>query len=284
MQSIEFYTDYRLYLRDFYDSKKRESKAFSYRNFCRKAALKSPSIYREVVEGKRNLTHATINAFIAGLNLSERDGRFFENLVLFNQSKNENTKKKYLAILRGLRYRKPQRQIPVHLFEFYDKWYNPVIRELATAIDWHGDYSLLARSVQPSIKISDARESVEMLLRLGFIRKENDNVYRIADPDITTGAEVNSLAIRQLNRNYARLGLEAIDRFPPSQRDISSVVFGIPHSKVHIFKKELAEFRRRMIELAESSGQEKTDSFYTLVLELFPIAFASDPKGGNSAS
>ncbi|MBN2037371.1 MAG: TIGR02147 family protein [Chitinispirillaceae bacterium] len=270
MQSLEFYTDYRAFLSDFYNQKKKSSRYFSYRQFCLKSGLKSPSIYREVAAGKRNLTSASIASFVKGLGLSERDGRFFENLVLFNQAKSEEAKKKHLAILRGLRYRKPQKLIPVHLFEYYEKWYHPVIRELAVAMEWNNDFSLLAKSVHPPIKTLEARESVELLLTLGFLKKKNGGGYAQADPDITTGAEVNSLAVRALNREYARLGLEAIDRFPPSQRDISSVIMAVPRSRLADLKREIADFRKRIVTLT-GDGSIKPDSFYSLVVEFFPV-------------
>lgn len=280
MQPIEFYTDYRIYLNDYYKYKKKASGFFSYRQFCMKAGLKSPSIYREVVAGKRNLTLQTIGAFIKGLGLSDRDGKFFENLVLFNQAKTEEAKRKYLSILRGLKYRKPQKLIPVHLFEYYEKWYNPVIRELAVTVDWKGDFSLLARSVNPPIKTSQARESVELLLRLGFLKKDNGN-FAQTSPDITTGAEVNSLLIRQLNREYARMGLEAIDRFPPSERDISSIIMGIPRSKLTEFKQAIVDFRKRIVGLADTES-EGADSFYSLVVEFFPVGQSISSQESNN--
>lgn len=83
-----------------------------------------------------------------------------------------------------------------------------------------------------------------------------------------------------MNRHFAQLGLEAIDRFPPSKRDISSVVLGVPKSKLPLLKKEIRNFHRHMIELAECDDNETTDSFYTLVHELYPIACAHDPKRG----
>ncbi|HEX2958345.1 MAG TPA: TIGR02147 family protein [Chitinispirillaceae bacterium] len=270
MQPIEFYTDYRIYLSDYYHYKKKTSGFFSYRQFCIKAGLKSPSIYREVVSGKRNLTPSTIASFIKGVGFSERDGKFFENLVFFNQAKSEESKKKYLAILRGLRYRKPQKLIPVHLYEYYEKWYHPVIRELAAAFDWNDDFAILGRAVNPAIKTSEARESVELLLRIGFLKKLENGSYVQTSPDITTGAEVNSLSIRQLNRTYARLGLEAIDRFPPSERDISSIIMGIPKCKLTELKQVIVDFRKRIIELADNESEE-IDSFYSLVIELFPV-------------
>jgi uncharacterized protein (TIGR02147 family) len=277
MKSIEYYTDYRTFLSDFYREKKNASPLFSYRTFCRMAELKSPSIFKEVVSGKRGLTSETIFAFSKGLRLAPRDARFFENLVLFNQAKNEEAKKKYLTILRGLRYRKPQKQIPVHLFEYYENWYHPVIRELVVSMQWNNDYSILAKAVAPTIKTSEARESVSLLLRLGFIRRESDGTYTQTDPDITTGPEVNSIAVRQLNRRYAQLGVEAIDRFPPSQRDVSSIIMGIAGDKLPLLKQEIIDFRKRLISLTE--GEKGIDEYFALVLEFFPVARTEQGKG-----
>jgi uncharacterized protein (TIGR02147 family) len=162
------------------------------------------------------------------------------------------------------------------LYEFYEKWYNPVIRELAVALDWKGNYGVLAKSVIPSIKTSEARESVDLQLRLGFLRKKSDDAYVQTDPDISTGPEVNSLAVRQMNRFFAHLGEEAIDRFPPDERDVSSLIMGIPRNKLPQLKQEIVEFRKRLVGLAGLAGpadpSEGADSFYSLVVELFPIA------------
>jgi uncharacterized protein (TIGR02147 family) len=279
MKSVEYYTDYRAFLSDYYKEKKTVSPLFSYRAFCRKAGLKSPSIYKEVASGKRGLTSETIVAFLKGLGLSPRDSRFFENLVLFNQAKNEESKKKYLAILRGLCYRKSQKQIPVHLFEYYENWYNPVIRELAVSMQWNDDYSMLAKAVVPAIKTSEARESVALLLRLGFIRKKPDGTYIQSDPDITTGAEVSSLAVRQLNRRYAQLGVESVDRFPPSKRDVSSVIMGIANDKLPMLKQEIADFRKRLVGLAGDG--EGIDGYYAFVMEFFPVARTTGKEDAN---
>jgi uncharacterized protein (TIGR02147 family) len=276
MRDIEFYTDYRKFLSDFYAEKKKSSSGYSYRDFCLKAGLGSPSIYREVVSAKRNLSRAAISAFIRGLGLSEKDGRFFENLVLFNQAKTEHAKKKHIAILQGLRYKKPRKIIPVHLYEFYEKWYHPVIRELAVAMDWKDDFGMLAKCVIPQIKTSEARESMALQLSLGFLRKAADGGYVQTDPDISTGSEVNSLAVRQMNRCFAQFGVEAIDRFPVSERDVSSLVMGVPQSMLPQLKQEIADFRRKLIDLAGAA--KAVDGVYTVVVELFPVGKAFPVK------
>lgn len=277
MQALEFYTDYRRYLSDFYQRKKKESPAFSYRKFCIRSGLKSPSIYREVMLGKRNLTPSTISAFIKGLGLSKRDGKFFENLVFFNQAKSEDAKKSHLSILRKLRRHRPQKLLPIHLFGYYEKWYNPIIRELAAALDWRGDYGLLANYVNPPISVPEAKESVRLLLRLGLLKKNSNGKYIQTDPNITTGPEIKSLAVKQMNRDYARLGMEASDRYPASERDISSVVMAVSRQDLPKLKREAADFRKRIIEIVDGGG-DKADHFYLLVVELFPVGRPGSPQ------
>ena len=63
---------------------------------------------------------------------------------------------------------------------------HPVIREIAVAMDWKEDFSLLS---------------------LGLLRKDEKGKYVQTSADITTGPEVNSLAVKGMNREYTRLGI-----------------------------------------------------------------------------
>ncbi len=74
MERIEHYEDFRAYLRDFYDDRKKRSPYFSYRTFARKAGLTSPSHFKEVVDGTRKLTAKTI-----GIDLEDREQWFREH-------------------------------------------------------------------------------------------------------------------------------------------------------------------------------------------------------------
>jgi uncharacterized protein (TIGR02147 family) len=152
MERIEHYTDYRAYLHDFYEDRKKRLPIFSYRYFCIKAGLKSPTLYKEVVEGKRNLTSKTIVRFSRGLGLSSPDAEYFMALVYFNQSKSDDEKQKLLERMRGLRRKIHQQVVPLDLYEYYSCWHYPVLRELACVLDWHGDYGILANTVLPKIR------------------------------------------------------------------------------------------------------------------------------------
>lgn len=279
MLRIEYYSDYRRFLKDLYEDRKKRFPFFSNRYFCRKAGIKSPSLLKEVIDGKRNLTDKTIPAFAKGFSLTENDAKFFTLLVHFNQSTDTQTKQQLLEQMRGLTRKVKQEVVPADHYAYYAKWYNPVIRELACLLDWHGNYALLARSVSPPIKKSEAKKSVELLLELGFLEKKEDGSFTQNHPAITTGREVTSLGVRALNRELAKLGTEAIENFPPSERDISSLTIGISRKSFGLIKQEIQEFKNRVVRIVDDDTD--ADQVHNLNIQLFPLSVKVKKKDRN---
>lgn len=270
MKRIEYYSDYRTYLKDFYTDKKEHCSYFSNRYFCKKAGIKSPSLLKEVIEGKRNLTEKTIPAFVKGLGLNENDAKFFTLLVRFNQNKNPLEKQQTLEQMRGLTRVITQEVIPVDHYAYYSKWYNPVIRELACILDWNENYTLLAKSVNPPIKKTEAKESIALLIKLGLLIRSKTGIYTQSHPAITTGREVTALGVRSLNRHLSCMGTEAIDRFPPNERDISSLTIGISKRSYSIIKQEIQEFKNRIIRIVDDD--KNSDGVYNINVQFFPVS------------
>ena len=276
MKRIEYYSNYRKFLKDLYADKKKRFSFFSNRYFCRKSGVKSPSLLKEVIEGKRNLTDKTISAFAKGFGLNENDTKFFNLLVFFNQSKDPQVKQQLLEQMRGLTRKVKQEAIPIDLYAYYSKWYHPVIRELACILDWKEDFSILARSVSPPIKKTEARKSVTLLLELGFLIKTNDGKYKQSHPAITTGREVTSVGVRSLNRRLSVMGTEAVDRYPPSERDITSLTIGISKKSYSLIKEEIQEFKNRVIRIVDDD--KESNRVYNLNVHLFPLSEKSKKK------
>ncbi len=270
MQRIEYYSDYRIFLTNLYENRKKRFPFFSSRYFCRKAGIKSPSLLKEVIDGKRNLTDKTIPAFAKGFSLTENDANFFNLLVHFNQSSDPQTKQQLLEQMRGLTRKVKQEVVPADQYAYYTKWYNPVVRELACLLDWKGDYGVLARSVAPPIKKTEARKSVELLLELGFLEKAEDGTYTQSHPAITTGREVTSLGVRALNSELSKMGTEAIERIPPTERDISSLTIGISRKSFSLIKQEIQEFKNRVIRIVDDD--KDSNQVHNLNVQLFPLS------------
>jgi uncharacterized protein (TIGR02147 family) len=270
MERIEYYSDYRVYLKDYYTDRKQRLSVFSYRYFCMKAGIKSPTLYKEVVEGKRNLTSKTMAQFAKGMGLSSSDSEYFYTLVHFNQSKSPDEKQKLLERMRGLRRKITQHVVPLDLYEYYSSWHYPVIRELACLLRWNDDYSILANAIIPKIKKSEAKQAVTFLLDKQFLKRTKDGTFTQTNPAISSGTEVTSIGVRAFNEIMAQRGKEAIRKFPPTIRDVRTLVIGISKKNYSLIKEETREYLDRIIRIVDDD--KESDRVYNLNIHLFPLS------------
>ncbi|MBN1604266.1 MAG: TIGR02147 family protein [Chitinispirillaceae bacterium] len=278
MERIETYTDYRKFLRDFYEDRKRHLSIFSYRYFCIKAGIKSPTLFKEVVDGKRNLTSTTIPAFIKGLGLGPVDAQYFIALVHFNQSKGNDEKTQYLEQMRSLKQKVPREIVPIDQYAFYSRWYYLVLRELACIIPWEGDYGVLAKKIDPPIKKSEVQEGIKFLLQKGFLSIDKDGKYIQTKRAITSGSEVSSMGIRSFNETMTRRGADAINKYPATIRDVRTMVVGISSETYELIKEEIREFMDRVAKLVDNDT--RSDMVYNLGVQFFPLTNTKTGESG----
>lgn len=267
METLDRYSDYRQYLKDFYADRKKRSPTFSYRQFSQKAGIRSPSLMREVSEGRRNLTETSIQQFIKGLGLTETDARFFTALVHYNQAQDVETRQQWLDGMRGLRRRVKAAFVPLERHEYYSRWYIPVVRELACRIDWKGDFRKLAQRLRPAISALEARQAVDLLVRMGFL-EEREGRWIQPDPALTTGHEVDSSHVRAGNLQFATMGAESIEQLAPSHRDVSTIVVGISSDGFRRIKEEIRLFKERVARIAEDD--DAADGVFAVNVQLVP--------------
>lgn len=273
---LEFYTDYRQFLKDYYEERKRASKSFSYRQFCLKAGIRSPSLFLEVAEGRRNLTEASILQFAKGLNLTESDTHLFSVLVHYSQAKDSRNKQRWFEDLRGLRRRVEVVTVPLDRHDYYARWYHPVLRELACCREWEDDPSRLGKMVRPPLSAKQTKEAIALLINLGFLIKDREGRWHQPSQALTTGSEVDSLLVRSCNRQFAELAAESFDSVPPPLRDSSSMVIGIGAAGFRRIKEEIRHFKDRIARIAED--ETSPDRVYSLNLHFLPH---SQPEGSS---
>jgi uncharacterized protein (TIGR02147 family) len=270
MERIETYTDYRQYLKDYYEDRKSRLSVFSYRYFCIKSGLKSPTLFKEIVDGKRNLTSKNLPHFIKGLDLMPLDAQYFIALVHFNQSKSMEEKTQYLEQMQGLKRKIPRDVVPIDQYAFYSRWYLLVLRELACILPWKGDYAMLAKAVDPPIKKSEAQAGIQFLVQKGFIMLQDDGTYRQTKRAITSGSEVTSIGVRTFNEKMTRRGADAINEYSQAVRDIRTMVIGISAESYPLIKDEIREFMDRVARIVDND--RKSDRVYNLGVQLFPVS------------
>src|SRR4051812_35357408 len=123
------YTDYRKYLRDYYEAKRAALKSFTHRHISQAVGFKSTGTFAQILQGKTNISTQTIAHFVDFLGHKKDEADYFELLVLFNQSKGHAEKKRYFEKILSF----PKSNLKVvesGQYAFYEKWYYSVTREV----------------------------------------------------------------------------------------------------------------------------------------------------------
>lgn len=269
MNPIHEYSDYRLFIKDYYEERKAENPNFSYRYLAQKAGINSAPFFKFLIEGKRNLTQETLAKVAVALKLDEQEREYFEHLVFFNQAKTVKDKSRYFDKLIALQKARNTLRIASEKYAYFSEWYHCAIRELAAMADFRDDFLKLGNALKPPISALRAQESVELLLRLGFLRKENGR-YVQAEPLLSTGYGIEDYQIIRFQIKMLRMAIEAFDRTHAAERSTSSLTFGLSRETFRAVVKEMRAFRARLMELA--GKDEAPERVYHLNMGLFPLS------------
>lgn len=272
MNTVYEYSDYRLFIKDYYEERKAENPAFSYRYLAQKAGINSAPFFKFLIEGKRNLTHETVEKVATALKLDEKTREYFGNLVFFNQAKTAKDKGRFFDKLIALRKARDTQRIGGEKYEYFSEWYHCAIREFAAVGNFKDDFAKLGNALRPPISAFKAQESVDLLLRLGFLKKEGGR-YIQADPLLSTGYGVEDYQVIKFQIKMLRMAIEAFDRTTASERSMSSLTFSLSRSAYLTLVKEMRAFRARIMELV--GKDESPEMVYHLNIGLFPLSKAA---------
>ncbi len=222
-----------------------------------------------VMDGERNLGEVSLTKFINALGFNKEEQEFFRNLVYFNQSKTHHEKNHFYQAILKSRQTKLLKPIEQHQYEYYSTWYHPVIRELIESPEFDGTPKWLAQQLNPTIKTIDAKKSLELLEKLGFIECYDTNRWRQTEPIISTGPELKSLTFFNYHKNLLKISYSALDNVPAHLRDISAVTLGVSPQDIPLLKEKITAFRQELIETI--SHQSHSNSVVQVNIQLIPL-------------
>jgi uncharacterized protein (TIGR02147 family) len=264
------YLDYRAFLRDAYRDRKQHQRGFSYRWFSRRAGLSSPNFLKLVIDGKRNLTVASARRFAAAFDLNVTETAFFCDLVAFNQARSPAEKNEYYERIRASRRHREVRALDHHEFDYFSRWYYPAVRELVACKGFRDDPAWIARRLVPPITPAQARHALELLTKLGLLRRDADGTLRQGEMLVSTGPEVRSLAVGNFHRQMMERAAASIELVAREERDISGLTVALSDEACHRFKQRIVELRAELLQL--SAAETEATRVVQLNFQLFPLA------------
>jgi uncharacterized protein (TIGR02147 family) len=273
MVDLYAYTDYRKYLRDYYEAKRASAREFTHRHIAQAMGFKSTGTFAQILQGKTNIAPQTVAHFVRFLDLKKDEADYFELLVLFNQSKGHSEKKRYFE--RIISFPKSNlKQVDATQYAFYEKWYYSVIREVLAFHPFKDDYRELARLLEPPIATAEAQKAIKLLEELKLIRRNDRGVYEKSDPVITSGYDTRSLAVNQFIVETLDLAKGALDKLPREERSLSALTLSLPEDGYEMLEEKIKTFRRELLELARNCTDPKR--VIQVNFQIFPVTRKPD--------
>lgn len=268
MKTIFEYLDYRQFLADYIEERK--DRGISARAVSKRAGFKSPNYMQLIIEGRRNVSPASMAKLVDYFKFKGAEREFFEHLVLMNQAKTTEQKQYYFEKLSASKKYIALKHLEHDQYEYFSKWYYAAVRELVLLPDFSDDPEWIARTLTPNITMKAAHEAMELLLRLGLIRRIAKGRYEQVDRNIGTPAEIATMAAWKFHREMMQRSAESLDLINSRDRELSALTVAISRDDFEKAKRRIQEFHRKLH--ADLSESTKHESVYQLNIQFFPLS------------
>lgn len=279
--NIFAYTDFRRFIKDRYRRLKSIDRSLTYAKIGLVIGFSSPGFFTQIIQGKSRIPANMVPKFCTALKLTKKESAHFRLLVEYGQADthermHELFKKVLVANAGSLRTLSPDQYV------LFDKWYYTVVHELLHYQRFDGDYRALSRMLLPPITPSQAREAIDLLVRLNLIKKNDAGAYVRSDAqNLTTGFHPESVAINNYLLEMMKLAQCSIETCQPEQRSLSTLTVSLSENGYRRLEQEMHEFRRRLLSLANEDMTE--DRLYQINLQMFPLV-KINAKNANRSS
>ena len=274
MKEIVEYTDYRKYIRDYYEERKRCS-AFSWQKFAQDAGFSSAVFLQYVCEGKKNLSVGSAGSVANAMGLVGFEYEYFVLMVSYAHAKSNEAKKAAFEERCALAHAHKVRVLGDEEFKYFKSWKNSVIRELAPHMSGAKPLEM-AHACKPKISAAEISETLDFLVKAKLLKKDRSGNYLQTDKTIKMApVEAVPLAARDLQRQMGEFALKSID-LPISQRMMSGYTLGLTRHAYERIKKETEDYYRRVVAIA--TEDDETEQVYRLNVQLFPLSERLEPK------
>lgn len=266
---IRSYSDYRIFLKDFFSYKKNENLNYSHRVFVRKAEMSSPSHLKMVIDGKRNLTGKTLKKYISAIGLKKKDATFFSLLVNYNQEANHEEKIALFQEIMMERRKKGLSDIEEAQYDFLSKWHYVAIYCLVDLKGFNSNPQWIASKLKKKVSIPNIEKALSELKRLKLITEDESGELQQTNGPLDTSDQVQSLAFRTYHKNMGELAISSLENEKVEHREFNGVTIPIDIDKLSEVKEMIRAFRIELNEVA--SNMENPNEVYQMNIHFFPL-------------
>ena len=268
---ITGYLDARDVLLQLYREAKAHLSHWSWIRMSEELGFGKTNVLHLMAQGKRSLTVKAADRIADSLKWKGTKRQFWLTLATWQSETDPIHRETLFRKLYSMRERSSEGHLSPDAFEYFDCWYHPVVRELVALSEFQSDPTWIAESLEPKIRVDEARKSLELLERLGMIRFDSEkNRHVLTQTRVATDLQVDSMSVVRYHQRMIDHGKDAITNIQETLRDISAITFNGDAVLAEKVKGELDALRLRLLSYSEKSTNG--DQIWQLNMQFFPMS------------
>jgi uncharacterized protein (TIGR02147 family) len=280
---LSTYTDFREYLRNYYDFKVNQSSnsfsQYNYKNFSASADIKSPNYLKLIIEGERNLSDATAKKFAKAIGLTKEESDEFLLLVQYGQALDPLERNSRLKALNAFRVRRKIKSGEINATDDSSShWVKYVLHAIADQKNVDFSIDGLREHMMGKVTADDIRKNLQQLFDAKALQLDNETGNVKKGNAAPAQDDMSPEMIRKIQSELMYLGMEALLNGSPAEREIGTVTVALTEAEFEKLKFELRHLRKRIYKDALiARSQAPGDRVYQLNIQLFPITKKGKP-------
>ncbi len=268
MRPIVFnYSNAQQFLRDSFESKRRQNPLFSVRSWAQQMGLKGHSSLVFFMRGQRKIRPHHVPNLLKGLKLNEGEEKFWSALVHLDNAETPEEKNFYVNQLKLLHPAQEYSVLEIEKFRLVADWLHMALLEMTKLADFQSDPQWIQKRLAFPVDIHQIEEALNRLVNLNLLRAENGQLQK-TNERLTTPNDRASECIREHHKQVMQNGFKAIEAQDVSERVLNSCAMTIDASKMNEAKELILKFRQDMAKLMEKTSGDET---YQLSVQFFKL-------------
>lgn len=246
--SVFMYFDYRDYIRAVLETM--QSMGLSLRAIQENAGVSGSAFFSRILDGSRPLSIANAKNIAKSWGLPDDESDYFLDLVRFGNEKNVDVREELLRKLLAVRANNQEFALQDSSLKFFSKWYYPVLRDLLPLLPPNMPAEKIGRMFTPVLRAPQVESGIRYLMESGFVTLDENGVYRVEQPIVSTPPRVRSTILRKYHLKNLEVNSEVYDLFTSDDRSVTSVTCSLSKESFEKVREEIAKLREKILALS----------------------------------
>lgn len=261
------FTNFRKYLDEYQVARVQTDPDFTRAGACALLGLpKTRSYYNDIIKGKK-LSDRMVPKFVEVLGLNKKEARYFETMVNMDQAKTATERNAFFEELLK-QHPDSHRILDEDAYEYYNHWYNSVLFAALDVVDVSDDLEPVQKLFFPKVSVGTLKRSLELMERLGFVRKNENGFWKNCRDSVSSGVYNNSDLVRQYQLQCFELSKQALLANDERSSDMGTFTFSASDDAFKAIAKEIQGLKARVRKII-MLDKKKATGVHQLNIHLF---------------